>query len=1217
MVALYVTFALYLLCKVVHATNDVTAREALKGVDIVDERHYNEVVFDVSITPGNMLHHDQPFCARLITTLWLSDEDITQASNPTALFDILKKKFVARATSSELEQHSSLFKRLAALGYLASQGKLQIVENNVQNETKNLRFSKKLPTTVVDRQRWEQLASSVDEFSLTITDGACKTADEAESVELETDAETSDFVGIAFPNTLHNGHGAESTAPSNETQKQEQQAHAVPNGGDAPIPYVDGVNSEVNGETMAEGEKPADATKGQDGTGKGEKQKPESNYKPLSEAEETKAMDLFVTLDMQDNPNDKVRSVMVTINAMVVSNDRPDHKRVTTRATVLLPEKDFKECEAKDYKKCITAIRDKLFDRYEAEASKQFVRGRFISLLQSLMLQYSIGVKHVEKDADGMFELLVYVPKYITKFANYDAWNKLMGDAHSSDKRIEIGMSFTSEEFEYPEDATRLYLGMRYSEIKYENKFMIDHPELELGAEFYKQQTNEADASVEHPKEPEAAPAPAPEQHPPESSQDMHRMVSAYERALLQVPKEINGYQLSFKDIEKFPELQRIWKLGLVTMKLMKEEEDLKEFIEKHTFTYDQLRDLFNFTYGVIAVNNYEEAREFYESAKIPKEAVETSLAMVQNIFKANTATNITRLPPVIKKMAHACPVKDMIISLATDDLIDRIHVMMSSWIEGFTQETLPELDFHLAALCSASAVFVEQWRYIQTSQGYREEGIPWALLLQSFSKMGQSSQEDPKTRENFKTIINSNAAKICRKYMNQAGSIASSPYKGITRNYESKSLTGAIGNALDVNMESSPSEFVSSLQTYFSTANQKERIGSAMGICMSLQILDRMHKCLSVENSNDFSLYKLQLLTHDVAQILEQLTSTNIHIEGKQNELVNFIHRACDPRDSLVEEVVDALFKLSSNEGHGIIMDVLEKRHYNHPKIGQNGELIEEFNDLNLADNEYVELEDNETLSKVLKAPQAGDMPVASFLDIHKAQEDEDAEWAEYNRRRHEMLHMMKPDANSPKHCGGTKQQKKGMTLYDKFINKYMPYGIAHPADMKTVTFDFRMLPKFDADGTFKSIVVPLSFHKKETEYLRLLKTLEFLHVVIRKVEERLAELKRNMPTADLLHHVRAISNLEDKDEVTLSLDKRTVQMNRRLNDVMQLLTVLNEMPHDGFYFEHENGREVPPHEIGNITAKTIENGDDTQSIVMQIIDPVHIVDQDDLFVH
>lgn len=42
MVALYVTFALYLLCKVVHATNDVTAREALKAVDIVDERHYSK-----------------------------------------------------------------------------------------------------------------------------------------------------------------------------------------------------------------------------------------------------------------------------------------------------------------------------------------------------------------------------------------------------------------------------------------------------------------------------------------------------------------------------------------------------------------------------------------------------------------------------------------------------------------------------------------------------------------------------------------------------------------------------------------------------------------------------------------------------------------------------------------------------------------------------------------------------------------------------------------------------------------------------------------------------------------------------------------------------------------------------------------------------------------------------------------------------------------------
>ncbi|ORM42389.1 uncharacterized protein BXIN_1573 [Babesia sp. Xinjiang] len=1209
------------------AHGNITAREVLKRVDLANKEEQQNSMYKYTYEDAN--GNTLPFCAKLSTIVWCTDDEINQASNVPALFDILKLKFAARAQDHTLAQQFGKLTILSALARLICQGKVQVIENNVQNETKNIRITAELKSPFNNKQEWESLVSYTTELSLYLSDDTCPIVNDAEDVDIEKDTESTKFENIAFkvhPVTQEETepHTQINNNMEPEVKQQETEPHTQINNNMEPeVKQQENEPTEITTNLQEEPIVPEQAQKlGQETTPVNE----EKQYNSLTQEQETKFMDKFEQLDMKEHTEEEVHPLHFKIYAHVVTKNDDTHKDIITKTTILLKEADLKQCKDQHFYGCIREVKKTLFNRYEDQDSKEFVRGHFITLLQLLMLQGDIYVTPIVSNDNGLTQLTVFVTQYTTNFFNFKQWKKLTGDAHSTDQRIDIGLDMAAEPLNKPEDSQMVKLGNDYPVDDFEKKFLENHQYIKLDQ---KQEENENNKQMEEQGESQAHTEEEQQQTPPkktpkpESHQDMHRVLSSYERALMQVPREINGYQLAYSDIEDYPNLQQIWRLGLTTMKLMKEDEDLKTVLEKQTFTYDQLKELFNFSYGVIAVNQYEEARDFYESAKIPKEAVETSLTMVQNLFKANTGTNITRLPPIIKKMAHTCPVKDMIISLSTDDLIDRLHIMIGTWIESFEMEENPEGNFQLAALCSAAAVVVQQWRYMQLSQGYHEEGDAWVLLMQSFSRMGQSKSEQKEVRERYKRLINSRAAKQCRKYINQAGAIAYASYKGIARNYNPLSLTGAIGNVLDQNMEASTDEIVGSLRDYFSAANIKNRIGNALGVCISLQVMNKMHSCLAVEQSNDYSLYKLDLLTKDTSHILESFTSANVQIEGKDVPQTSFVHMACDLRDGVVEEALDKLFKLLSNEGNTILIETLNSRNYFHPKLDDVGQIVDDGAGDDWLGEDYVQLEDAETLSTDEDAPEKNkegseNAKPVSFLELQDEQFGDDGDIdvdMEDEEPANDMVDMIMNERENKDQCLGQKQPVKSVTIYDKIMNDRAPHGIISPDDMRTIMFDFRMISKFD-DETLKSLMVPLVFQKWESDYLRRLHAHEYPTVLMRKLEERMDKMKKSMPTDDLLHHVRSIANLEGKDEVSISLDKHTIDMNRKLNDCKNLLQILSEIPHDGFYFEGDDGKELPFHQIGEITARSLQQPINApQMIVMQIIDPVHIDDSDELF--
>nr|QUF61461.1 rhoptry neck protein 4 [Babesia orientalis] len=1137
------------------------------------------------------------FCAKLGTIVWFTDEEINQASNVPALFDILKVKFGARAYDPQVIEKFNTLHRLSALARMICQGKLRIIENNVQNETKNVSIATELDSSFATRAQLKQIESSATELSLYLYDGQCPNVEDGENVELGNDPEIDKFRELAFAG-LEIAEDVENNKLNNESDEPE----VVPQ----------------NVNPLGEGEDNVSETSAEATT-----------YTAQTPEQETNFMNRIEQVDAQDHSGEMLKPVKVTLKGHIVDAMNTKSKDIVTSSIVLVNDALMKSCNEEHLYKCLDGIRQKLFDRFEDVVSKDFVRGKFISILQTLMLRNEVYATRVHTEGDSMPEIEVFIPRYTTRMDNFTQWDQLYCKLESKNKRVEMDLSEATGPLRKRDDAQVVALSKGYPVDKYEQMFITEHPDLNLETPKEKKETPEASKNTEstgaetgadvtpNKEQDNVEPIAKPKKNiKPENHQDMQRILSKYELALKQIPNEIHGYQLAYKDIEDYPNLQQIWKLGLTTMKLMEPNDDLKTFLDKHTFTYDQLKELFNFAYGVIAVDQYESAKEFYDTAKIPKEAIETSLTKVKNLFLANTGTNITRLPPILKQTGHTCPIKDMIISLSTEDLIDRIHVMLGSWLESYEFEELPEGNFQLATLCSAAAVVVQQWRYMQLAQGYHEEGDAWILLMQSFSRMGQSKSEKPEIREKYKTFINSNAAKTCRKYMNEAGIIAHSPYKGITRNFNPLSLTGAIGNVLDQNMEASAEEIINSLREYFTTANKKNRIGNAMGVCLSLQVLNKMHNCLAVEHSNDYSLYKLGLFTKEVGSILDGFTSSNIHIEGKDRPQLSFIQMACDRRDTVVEETLDRLFKLMSTEGNTIIIETLDARNYTHPQVDENGMMADLPGGEDWSDTGYVPLDDVETLENFEEGTDNKDKnkkgeSKPSFLELHNNNVPDFLSKEDLENK--DIMRML---MNNDLHSGGVirnGEEDRIDTIYDKIMNGYSHHGIADPADLRTIMFEFRMVPKFD-DDELKTMMLPLVFLKNESEYLKQLKPQDYPFVLSRKIEDRMDKMKQHVPAEDFLHHVKSLANLENKDAVTLSLNKHTVDMNKKLNQYKQLLKIIKELPHDGFYFERADGKELPFHKIGKITAHSLEFPPaEPHTIVMQIIDPVHIVESDE----
>ncbi|UKK02368.2 hypothetical protein MACK_001727 [Theileria orientalis] len=988
--------------------------------------------------------------------------------------------------------------------------------------------------------------------------------------------------------------------------------------------------------------------------------------KQYPEYNETDLMNKFERVDREDIAKDFKSPLTITMKIDFLSSDKRISVPAITTARLLLPEQIFTMCIREELtQQCAFELKDRLMARFEDTRSEAFKWGRLISLLQTLAFQNDVFIEKYVMQSGEESLIEVAKPAFVLPMKTLNFLSQLTGKASSSDNQAYISFELLPGPLNIPLNSVASDLGQNYGVHAQLSRFIDMYTDFEVTHSLFdlpnRKRVFKKGASQRAKKSRgEGNKVYTMDEllsmnvDTKDLSNDIHFILSSYEKALYSVPKRLSGYKLLWETVDKYPELQRIWIEALTLMKLMDKKDNLRNFLANHTFKYQELKDLFEITYGIIAADNYDSVRDFYETVGITQKDVDTNLARVKSLFFAKTGSNVTRLPPMLKPMHQSCLVKNMITSLTSNDVIERMQVMYVQWINEYKNSS--DSNYDLAFLCSGSAVLLQHWHYFQLDQGYYDPPVPFITLITSFSRLAQGKYKNPERKKEIKALINSKAAKRCRKYINAAGIMATSPYKTATINLTPKSLLGAIGNALDVSMDSPPLEIAYAMKDYFKAELGKGRYGNSLGICMGLQLLHRLNTCLSVERSNDFSVYMHGLLTMDTRLILERYTEIEANAKDI-NKNHKFLKFACTPDNPTVHEAMTKLMPLISTQSHLDLMDELVRREMLSPDLTPEGLLATNDETLN---KDVVNLEDDTTtlLETFEDTSPRSLLEIADEVSYGLDEEDTGAEGSEDSFIQQEYTHggysfdldpVGMPDFDSMD------------TLYKKLfspsmVNNFIPSSLNHKVftqlfnphnsfgrtstglngslddDLALITFDIRMMPSDDTDELV-ALDVPFSFHEKELDLIESLESTALLRLLLYRIKKRIDSLEFDLKHEQLKKQALELAKARNVEHISIPVHEMVAKGNVDLNTYRSLLRVLESMPEDGFYFEDE-GLAVPNERAGRLAAKRIYKSlyrnkkrksskkssranprdFDQPVMILQIIDPVDDTDINEL---
>lgn len=203
------------------------------------------------------------------------------------------------------------------------------------------------------------------------------------------------------------------------------------------------------------------------------------------------------------------------------------------------------------------------------------------------------------------------------------------------------------------------------------------------------------------------------------------------------LPSKDSEFVLNIDNIGLDTHTGQMWRRALIETGHIGEEDDVVEFLRSHKFNIQMTLYLLRKIYGDLARDSYTSYKLFYDTSNIPKDVVLSGdVDKIKDIYSKNVGVQITRIPPLIKSTSpsNKCThldfiIPDVILSLTTHDLISRLQLMFSKWLDGSKSEDEVEKDVHLAIICSASAIFVQNWMDIQIDQGYELIGDDPAWL--------------------------------------------------------------------------------------------------------------------------------------------------------------------------------------------------------------------------------------------------------------------------------------------------------------------------------------------------------------------------------------------------------------------------------------------------------------------------------------------------------
>ncbi|SOV23237.1 rhoptry neck protein 4 [Plasmodium sp. DRC-Itaito] len=363
--------------------------------------------------------------------------------------------------------------------------------------------------------------------------------------------------------------------------------------------------------------------------------------------------------------------------------------------------------------------------------------------------------------------------------------------------------------------------------------------------------------------------------------------------------------------------------------------------------------------FKILTEMSFYEDSKFYETLGIKKDILNQSLKDIKIKILRKIGVSYSRLPPIIKHTEGKCALKDLIISISSKELAQRMAIMFMKWLSPDEYGSVVDYktNVELNVLCSGAPILIQQWKYYQNMLGFEEDkdhaylGLIDELLV--MNKRYSENKDYVKTLENIKK---SKVFKHCTKIMRIGGKVSSVPFNYENVKKPSASIIGSLGNLIKANISTYYKATAQRINSYFHYTEKKSKKSSPLkiiSVCTLLHITDMLYKC-SDENSNGvMDLYNLQFNTLNMKgkMVLQYL----VHLKFLSEEKKSHLKEICEPQNGLIDETLTKMLSLLSTDSHEILSHELENKGFDEDYIQ------DEIKNINESDNNIRDKEEDD----------------------------------------------------------------------------------------------------------------------------------------------------------------------------------------------------------------------------------------------------------------
>lgn len=221
---------------------------------------------------------------------------------------------------------------------------------------------------------------------------------------------------------------------------------------------------------------------------------------------------------------------------------------------------------------------------------------------------------------------------------------------------------------------------------------------------------------------------------------------------------------------------------------------DLKK--DKNLISLEVYDKILSTMFKILTEMSFYEDSKFYETLGIKKDILNQSLKDIKIKMLRKLGVSYSRLPPIIKHTEGKCAIKDIIISISSKELAQRMAIMFTKWLapDEYGAVVDYENNVELNVLCSGAPILIQQWKYYQNMLGFEEDKDHAYLgLIDELLVMNKRYSQNKDYVETLEKIKKSKVFKHCTKIMRIGGKVSSVPFNYENVKKPSSSIIGSL----------------------------------------------------------------------------------------------------------------------------------------------------------------------------------------------------------------------------------------------------------------------------------------------------------------------------------------------------------------------------------------------------------------------------------------